>query len=104
MGYSDAQSSEEILSPPTPLKKLKKYLGTITLEDLATPQAAMQYIMQARKLLEEKNKSTKLVKQQNRRFRQKIDTLQDLVIDLRKRCLLSEKAAEHIMVCFKKIF
>lgn len=77
-----------------------RYVGDIRTPDVTTPQRAKRSLFMAKKKIKELSFRNKMLRQQNRRMSKKIQTLGDLVNQLRKKNLISEDCHDNLVVRF----
>lgn len=89
-----------ILHTPTTANRRRnlRYVGDKT-PDLSTPHRAIKNFRKVRQALFETPKRNKVLYVDNRRLHGPIETYKELISHLKKQSLISEKAAEHFMVC-----
>lgn len=78
-----------------------RYIGDIRSPHLKTPTRARRIMDLVRRTVEEQKKKIDNLQRSIRKHKARIASLRDLVRDLTKRNLISETAAEHLMVCLK---
>lgn len=77
-----------------------RYISEINTSDVSTPRRARRVISFIKQKDKKKSEQIKSLQDENRRLRKRIVTLQELVSHLKESKLISEDAADNLIVCY----
>ncbi|KAL3272868.1 hypothetical protein HHI36_014329 [Cryptolaemus montrouzieri] len=83
--------NEDVSIPKKPILSESKYVGEISTASLTTPRRAERSLNIAKRKISQQAKKIRKLQQQNIRLRKRIRNLEDLMIHLKSKNLISEK-------------
>lgn len=97
--FLDSSTAVNLSTPPNKRRFISpRYVGDISSPDVSTPRRAKRSLQLAKISLIKKVQKIRSLQQQNRRLQKKVGCLENLLIHLRQKNLITEQAEETILV------
>lgn len=96
----NSSNVEQNLGTPAKTRRIWRpaRVGDLSATDFSTPRRAQKHCTLMKNVIYEQRKKIKNLQLQNKRLHRKVETLNDLIKDLRRKNLISECAAQTLVV------